>query len=85
MIPTTSRKQATLAHASLRSGQLQSKRLVTLRAPRKAQFKKQVELVAACADLRPDRAAEIVAQVGFPMPFWASVVGLREHRHKKLL
>jgi membrane-associated phospholipid phosphatase len=79
------RKQATLAHASLRGGRLQSKRLVTLRAPRKAQFKKQAELVAAYADLRPDRAAEIVAQVGFPVPFWASVIGLHEHRHKKTL
>jgi len=52
-----SRKQATLAHISLRGGRLQTKRLVTLRAPLKAQFKKQAELVAAYADLRPDRAA----------------------------
>ena len=80
-----SRKQATLAYANLSGARAHSKRLVTLRAPRKAQFKKQAELVAAYADLRPDRAAEIVAQVGFPVPFWASVIGLHEHRHKKTL
>ena len=80
-----SAKQAKLEYANLQATTLQRKPLLTLRAPRKAQFKKQLDLVAAYADLRPDRASEIVAQLPYPLPFWASMIGLHEHRHKKTL
>ena len=44
-----------------------------------------MELVAAYADLRGDRGAEILAQMGLPVPFWASITGMLDHRHKKTL
>ncbi len=78
-------QRATLGYANLQARTIQRKTLLTLRAPSHAQLKKQLDLVAAYADLRPDRAAEIVAQVGFPLPFWSSVIGLHDHRHKKTL
>ncbi|WP_332738541.1 PA-phosphatase [Hydrogenophaga sp.] len=74
-----------LEFANLQASNIQRKPLVKLRAPTKAQFKKQLDLVAAYADLRADRAAEIVAQVVPPMAFLSSVVGLTAHRHKKTL
>ncbi|MEX1166179.1 MAG: phosphatase PAP2 family protein [Hydrogenophaga sp.] len=80
-----SAKQAKLEYTNLQASTLQRKPLVTLRAPRKAQFKKQLDLVAAYADLRPDRASEIVAQIPYPLAFWASVIGLHGHRHQKTL
>ena len=78
-------KQAKLEYANLQAATLKRKPLVTLRAPTKAQFKKQLELVAAYADLRPDRASEIVAELPYPVTFWASVLGLQAHRHGKTL
>ena len=78
-------KEASLEFANLQAGNIQRRPLVRMRAPTKAQFKKQLDLVAAYADLRADRAAEIVAQITPPMAFWSSVVGLTAHRHKKTL
>ncbi|MBT9462732.1 phosphatase PAP2 family protein [Hydrogenophaga sp.] len=78
-------KEAMLEFANLQASNIQRKTLVKLRAPTKPQFKKQLDLVAAYADLRADRAAEIVAQMAPPMAFWSSVVGLTAHRHKKTL
>jgi membrane-associated phospholipid phosphatase len=78
-------KQATLEYANLHASPIERRPLITLRAPSEAIFKKQLDLVAAYADLRADRAAEIVAQVGPPMAFWAPVVGILPHRHKKTL
>jgi hypothetical protein len=79
------KEQATLAFADLQANAPRRRPLLSLRAPSPAQLKSQLELVAAYADLRPDRAAEIVAQVTFPLPFWSSLIGLHEHRHKKTL
>ncbi|MDP2017401.1 phosphatase PAP2 family protein [Hydrogenophaga sp.] len=78
-------KDATLEFANLQASNIQRKPLVRMRAPTKAQFKKQLALVAAYADLRADRAAEIVAQMTPPTAFWSSVMGLTAHRHKKTL
>jgi membrane-associated phospholipid phosphatase len=78
-------KEATLEFANLQASNIQRKPLVKLRAPTKPQFKKQLDLTAAYADLRADRAAEIVAQMGLPVAFWSSLVGLTAHRHKKTL
>lgn len=78
-------KQAHLEHTDLHTIPLKRRRLITLRAPGKAIFKQQLDLVAAYADLRSDRSAEIMAQVTGLMAFWAAVIGLRPHRHKKTL
>ncbi|PZO19794.1 MAG: PA-phosphatase [Burkholderiales bacterium] len=78
-------KEAMLEFANLQASNIQRKPLVQLRSPTKAQFKKQLDLVAAYADLRGDRALEIMAQMAPPMAFWSSVVGLTSHRHKKTL
>ncbi len=80
-----STKQAELRFANLQASNVQRKTLVKLRAPGKSIFKKQLDLVAAYADLRADRASEIVAELPFPLPFWASVIGLSAHRHGKTL
>eukprot|EP01035_Chromulina_nebulosa_P059123 gene59123-80955_t len=66
-------KEAMLEFANLQASNIQRKPLVKLRAPTKPQFKKQLDLVAAYADLRADRAAEIVDQRTLPMAFWSSV------------
>ncbi|MFW5332323.1 phosphatase PAP2 family protein [Hydrogenophaga sp. ZJX-1] len=78
-------KEALLEFANLQANTIQRKPLVCLRAPTKAQFKKQLDLVAAYADLRADRAAEVVAQLTPPLAFFSSMVGLTAHRHKKTL
>ncbi|WP_137918967.1 PA-phosphatase [Hydrogenophaga sp. 2FB] len=78
-------KQAMLEFANLQAANIQRKTLIRMRAPTKAQFKKQLDLVAAYADLRADRGIEITAQMTPPVEFWSSVVGLQPHRHKKTL
>ncbi|MBQ0919153.1 phosphatase PAP2 family protein [Hydrogenophaga aromaticivorans] len=78
-------KEALLEFANLQARNIQREPLVRLRAPTKAQFKKQLDLVAAYADLRADRAAEVVAQLTPPLAFFSSMVGLTAHRHKKTL
>ncbi|MBA4261751.1 MAG: phosphoesterase [Comamonadaceae bacterium] len=60
-------------------------KLLDLDAPGRDLLKAQMELVAAYADLRGDRGAEILSQIGLPVPFWAAITGLLEHRHKKTL
>ncbi|WP_439586986.1 phosphatase PAP2 family protein [Hydrogenophaga sp.] len=78
-------KDASLEFANLQASNIQRKTLVRLRAPSKAQFQKQLDLVAAYADLRADRAVEIVDQKVPPFAFWSAVAGLTPHRHKKTL
>ncbi|MBU7571872.1 MAG: hypothetical protein KAF64_00855 [Hydrogenophaga sp.] len=78
-------KDATLEFANLQASTIQRKPLVRMRAPTKAQFKKQLDLVASYADLRADRAIEIVDQRTPPILFWSSLLGLTAHRHKKTL
>jgi len=46
-------------------------------------FAKQLELVATYAELREDRSAEIIGQLHGGGPFWAAIVGLTAHRHKR--
>lgn len=78
-------RQATLEFADLQASSPRRLPLVALRGPTPAQLRQQLDLVAAYADLRSDRAAEIVAQTGFPLDFWSSVIGLQAHRHRKTL
>lgn len=78
-------RQATLGYADLQARSPKHLTLVELRAPTTTQLRQQLDLVAAYADLRSDRAAEVVAQTGFPLAFWSSVAGLQAHRHRKTL
>jgi membrane-associated phospholipid phosphatase len=59
--------------------------LLELDAPDIDLLKKQMELVAAYADLRGDRGAEILSQMGLPVPFWAAIIGILDHKQKKTL
>lgn len=54
--------------------------LVALTRPDKVVFNKQVALVHGYADLRPDRATEILAQLGDPFAFFGSVANLHALR-----
>jgi len=55
-------------------------RLVQLIRPTPAIFNAQLALVDAYADLREDRAAEILAQITVPTAFWTSVINLHPDR-----
>jgi len=57
--------------------------LVTIVPPTLQTFNGQLPLVAGYADLRADRAREIVAQMAVPYGFWASVVPLYRSRHPR--
>ncbi|MGH8758523.1 MAG: phosphatase PAP2 family protein [Burkholderiales bacterium] len=61
---------------------LKSHSIVRLMRPTAKVFKQQLQLVADYAELREDRASEIVTQMTPQVPFWASIVGLQPHRHK---
>jgi membrane-associated phospholipid phosphatase len=56
--------------------QLQGSDLVTLQRPAAAFFESQIPIVASWAELREDRASEIVAQMRPQFPFWAAAVHL---------
>ena len=56
--------------------------LITIVPPTLQTFKDQLALVAGYADLRADRAREIVAQMAVPYGFWASVLPLYRARHR---
>ena len=56
--------------------------LATIKRPGKGNFEQQLELVAAYADLREDRAGEILAQMTPAAAFWASVLPLQPDRSR---
>jgi membrane-associated phospholipid phosphatase len=66
--------------AALNVPQAQYHPLVRLTRPSKAKFQKQAALVAQYADLRPDRATEIIAQLDGPEDFFTSIVYLHPDR-----
>jgi len=72
----------TLAFVNLDKKPLKSQSLVRLVRPDAKVFEQQLSLVYDYAELRDDRGAEVLVQVGPPIPFWASIVGLQPHRHK---
>lgn len=78
-------REASLTFADLHARPPRRKTLVTLRAPGRALLRQQLDLVAAYADLRGDRAAEVVAQMTFPIGFWSALIGISPHRHKTTL
>jgi membrane-associated phospholipid phosphatase len=53
------------------------KPLVRFNRPSEAAFETQLNFLASYADLRPDRASEILMQLATPVPFLASVAFLR--------
>jgi len=56
-------------------------KLVDIIRPPMDVFRQQLTLVANYADLRADRASEILDQVGYPTGFFATVMGLHPERH----
>jgi hypothetical protein len=64
---------------------ISGKKLATLLAPDREFFAQQLEHVHQQADLREDRASEILAQVGLPIPFWTAIVNLHPTRTAKTL
>ena len=59
--------------------------LLRMQAPSRAVLEDQLNLVNGYADLRSDRAREIVSQISTPFAFWGSVVPLYPARHRKTL
>jgi hypothetical protein len=59
-----------------------AKPVVTLIPPGLPQLKAQLDFVAGYADLREDRASEILAQLGPQYAFWSSIVPLHPTRTK---
>jgi hypothetical protein len=82
---SAARGTASLHFVKLVKNGCQARKLIDMTAPGLPILKAQMELVAAYADLRGDRGAEILAQMGLPVPFWASITGMLDHRHKKTL
>ena len=82
---STQKGTASLHFIEAKGKTYQQRLLLNLDAPGRDILKGQLELVAAYADLRGDRGAEILSQTGLPVPFWAAITGLLEHRHKKTL
>lgn len=78
-------KRATVSFANLQSSRISNKVFVDLRGPDQELLKRQLELVAAYADLRADRLPEIVDQLAAPVAYWSSVLGLAAHRHTRTL
>jgi hypothetical protein len=62
--------------------QLKPKPLAGMIAPTRTIFEQQLRYLDGYADLREDRAAEIVAQMGPPLAFWSSVMHLHPSRHR---
>lgn len=59
--------------------------MVRITRPTQADFLAQTALVNAYADLRGDRGAEVLDQVGFPTPFFGTIISLHPARNKYTL
>ena len=58
------------------------KKIAAMIPPTPAQFAKQLDYIDGYADLREDRAAEILAQLTPPIAFWSSVANLNPGRNR---
>jgi hypothetical protein len=75
---------ATLRHLEGTAFEASATEIVTLVRPDTAVFQAQTKvLLERDTQLRRDRSCEILAQLGYPMAFWASVGGLYPERHQK--
>ena len=59
--------------------------LLTMKRPNPAFFAEQLKLVASYAEIRQDRASEIVVQMQPQVPFWSSVVHMHPSHSAKTL
>lgn len=59
--------------------------LVTMRRPNDAFFQTQLQQVISYAELRPDRASEIVTQMQPQTPFWSAAVHMHPAHSQKTL
>ncbi len=82
---TKGKGTASISFIDAESSRVRRHALFSTNEPSLDQLKIQLELVAAYADLRGERAGEIVSQLGLPIPFWSSLLGILEHRQKKTL
>jgi membrane-associated phospholipid phosphatase len=77
---TENKESITVARLGSGSGGLQSLPLVTVVRPTPQIFAAQLRYLDEYAHLRPDRAAEILAQLGHPTPFLSSIAFLHPER-----
>jgi hypothetical protein len=61
-------------------GKKSNSELVRIKRPPREYFQKQLPLVASWAELRDDRASEIVAELTPQIPFWSSILHLSPSR-----
>ena len=61
------------------------KPLARIIRPTLQDFETQTSLVANYSDLRADRMGEIMAQLGFPTPYFASIAGIQSEMHAKTI
>jgi hypothetical protein len=55
--------------------------LYTLQRPKRQDFELQLPAVNRWAELRPERAQEIITQIGIPMQYWSSILDLNPTNH----
>jgi len=64
---------------------LDSNAMVKLNRPSESLLAEQCTHVLNYADLRADRGAEIVSQLGFPTEYFAMILGLHQAQHSKTI
>ena len=72
----------TLSYALDKAGEQD---IVTMTAPSIGFFKSQLRHVLEQAELRDDRATEILSQLGLPIAFWSAIANLHPSRTPKTL
>jgi hypothetical protein len=77
---TTEDDGVSVHHLEPTDGGMQHKPLVTLVRPSETTFKTQLKYLHDYAELRPDRGAEVIAQLGHPTPFLAAIAFLHPER-----
>jgi hypothetical protein len=79
-ITVSPREQVALSSASVKYG---NETLVEVKRPDVlAKLQSQLRLVLSYADLRGERASEILSQVVPQIPLWSGIAGLQPDRHK---
>ncbi|MEM8626186.1 MAG: hypothetical protein AAGG47_22085 [Pseudomonadota bacterium] len=61
------------------------RQMLEIKRPNEHKFRQQLDLVRAHTDLRADRQAEIISQLGFPTPYFGSIVSLHPSRDARVL
>lgn len=63
-------------------GSYLSKPIVTITRPHQGVFGKQLRLMQAWAELREDRATEVISEMPPQVPFWSATCNLQPSRHR---